>query len=565
MKMRIRVMSAVVMSLALLSAMVLSSARAAGHLQTIAGLGTISFPTSTKSAAAQTAFIRGVLLLHVFEYPRAAAAFRQAEKLDPGFAMAYWGEAMTYDHPVWDEVNVLAGRAALNKLGATPQARAAKAPTAREKAYLAAVAILYFGAGSKRERDTRYCKAMQQLAVRYPYDNNAQLLYALALLGRNEGVRNIPDYLHAAAIAKRVFRLNPDNPGATHYWIHGMDDPQHAAGALVAARALAKIAPDAAHAQHMTSHIFMALGMWDDVVKANQNAMRVVNDEYRAAGRPEVECGHYQHFLEYAYFQQGRYAAGEGALDACARTIPAALAWANHHVQTLNGDMASTPSAYAQYLYSSLMSMRATAVIESQDWNGQAARLMVDTSSLAAAAAFNDFTNGYAAAERGDMGLAQQSLSAIGKFIAAASGYDPSDPQEHGYIEILQADLEGIIAARQGNMLRALALVRQAANRYDSMAFDFGPPVPIKPPHELLGELLLQMHQAKQAIPQFEVALKKAPQRTQSLLGLARAEAASDDVAEATATYKQLVAIWHAADPGLPGLIEAREYLHSKP
>ena len=96
---------------------------------------------------------------------------------------------------------------------------------------------------------------------------------------RSEGVRDVPTYLKAAAIAKAVFVRNPEHPGAAHYWIHGMDDPQHAAGALEAARALSKIAPDAGHAQHMCSHIFMALGMWDDVVRANIAAMRVVNHQ----------------------------------------------------------------------------------------------------------------------------------------------------------------------------------------------------------------------------------------------------------------------------------------------
>ncbi|MDE2150145.1 MAG: hypothetical protein KGJ55_10045, partial [Gammaproteobacteria bacterium] len=245
--------------------------------QSIPGLGALSFATSTGSAAAQNAFVRGVLLLHLFEYPDAADAFRQAEKLDPGFAMAYWGEAMTYNHGIWNELDVEAGRAVLDKLAATPAARAAKAPTGREKAYLAAVEILYSGTGSKRQRDARYADAMARLARDDPQDNNAQLFYALALMGRSEGVRDVPTYLRAGAIAERSFRHNPRNPGAAHYWIHAMDDPAHAAGALEAARALSSIAPDAGHAQHMTSHIFMALGMWDDVVEANQNAMRVVN------------------------------------------------------------------------------------------------------------------------------------------------------------------------------------------------------------------------------------------------------------------------------------------------
>ncbi len=284
--------------------------------ETVPGLGTATFATSTHSPAAQQEFLRGLLLLHVFEYPDADKAFLAAEKLDPGFAMAYWGDAMTFNHPVWNEVDVPAGQAALARFAPTPQARAARIADPRERAWMSAVEILYSGQGTKRERDAQYAHAKQQISLAYPSDDEAQLFYALALLGRSEGVRDVPTYLQAAAIAKAVFERNPNHPGAAHYWIHGMDDPQHAAGALVAARALSKIAPDAGHAQHMCSHIFMALGMWDDVVDANINATRVDDDHDRAAGRPVIKCGHYNIWLEYGYYQQGRIQLGNRLLAA---------------------------------------------------------------------------------------------------------------------------------------------------------------------------------------------------------------------------------------------------------
>ena len=527
--------------------------------QTIAGLGTLTFPTSAKSDAAQTAFLRGLLLLHLFEYPTAAKAFRQAEKLQPDFAMAYWGEAMTYNHGIWNELDATAGRAALAKLGPTPAVRAAKAPTAREKAYLAAVEILYAGTGTKKERDARYCDAMQRLAADYPHDNNAQLFYALALMARNEGVRNEPDYLHAAAIAQRVFKVSPRNPGAAHYWIHAMDDPAHAAGALVAARALSKIAPDAAHAQHMTSHIFMALGMWDDVVTANQNAMRVVNAQARAAGKPEVECGHYDYWLEYGYFQQGQFREGERALEACAKSIPPALEWARRHASALHTRQYS-PEQVASSLYGSLMNMRGTALVESRNWNGMTAKLEVNVAGLGPDSAWNDFVVGYAAAERGDVAQAQQALARL-HALREKNLTSTSDPQLPGYLAIMDDDLRGIVLIRQHRAEDGLAAIRQAADRYDTMAFDFGPPVPLKPPHELLGEELLKFGKPRQAVPQFEAALKKAPNRTLSLLGLARAQAGAHDVSAAAANYRKLLAIWHAADANLPALAEAKAYL----
>lgn len=522
--------------------------------QAVAGLGSATFPTSAKSDAAQTAFMRGLLLLHLFEYPSAAKAFEQAQTLQPDFAMAYWGEAMTYNHGIWNQLDADAGVAALAKFGATPAARAARAPTAREKAYLAAVEILYSGAGTKPERDARYCEAMRQLAEAYPQDDEAQLFYALALMGRNEGVRNGPDYLRAADIAERVFRHAPNNPGAAHYWIHGLDDPAHAAGALEAARALSGIAPDAGHAQHMTSHIFIALGMWDDMVAANVNAMRVVNAQARAAGKPEVECGHYDEWLEYGYYQQGRRQLAEQTLLACAHTIPSGVAWAAQHAAHGATDEAS------RRLQGSLATMRGTALIESGDWNGAASTLAVDASKLGPYAAWNTFVVGYAAAQRGDIVQAQQAsadLHALRDKTAAPE----SDLQLPGYLTVMDDSLRGLVLIHRQQVNDGLAAIRQAAWRYDAMAFDFGPPVPIKPPHELLGEQLLAQGRAVEAQVQFKAALQRAPGRALALLGLGRAQAAAGDDAGARATFEALLKQWHAADADLPVRVEVQAWL----
>ena len=526
--------------------------------QTVAGLGTVAFPTSAKSDAAQQAFARGLLLLHLFEYSSAARAFTQAQELQPGFAMAYWGEAMAYNHGIWNQIDADAGRAALERLGPTPAARAAKASTAREKAYLAAVEVLYSGKGTKAERDARYCDAMQRLAAAYPQDDDAQLFYALALMSRSEGVRNVPAYLRAAAIARRIFASSPRNPGAAHYWIHGMDDPQHAAGALEAARVLSKIAPDAGHAQHMTSHIFIALGMWDDVVTANQNAMRVVDTQARSRGEPVVGCGHYGEWLEYGYFQQGRFREAAHALEACARTIPPALEWARAHASALH-TRHSSPEQVATQLHGSLMTMRGTALVESRHWDGVAAKLDVDAAGLGAYAARNEFVVGYAALERGDMAQAQRASANL-HALREKTATPESDPQLPGYLAIMDDSLRGLVQVRQHRVDDGLATIRRAAHRYDTMAFDFGPPVPFKPPHELLGEELLKLDKPGQAVAQFESALKKAPNRTLSLLGLARALAATPDPGAAAAAYGKLLAIWHAADADLPALAEARAY-----
>jgi tetratricopeptide (TPR) repeat protein len=535
-----------------------SRARTAEPMRSIDGLGTISFPTSTRSAAAQTAFLRGALLLHLFEYPDAAKAFRQAQQLDPDFAMAYWGEAMAYNHGIWNELDEDAGRAALARLGATPAARAAKAPTAREKAYLAGVEILYSGKDTKVVRDAQYDEAMERLAKAWPEDNNAQLFHALALMGRSEGVRDVPAYLRAGAIAERIFHLNPQDPGAAHYWIHAMDDPAHAAGALVPARALSKISPDAGHAQHMTSHIFMALGMWDDVEKANEMAVHVVNVQARAGGRPPAACGHYAQWLEYAYYQQGRFRDADRMFRVCQQSVAPAMAWANDHAAQL-AERGSTPAMAGHMLHASLIQMRAIAVVESGDGNGFAARTVVDTTGMGPGAGWNDFIDGYGAIERNDLAAAQASLAAVSTLHAAAQSANAA--QAASYLGILEDDLGGMLAIKQGKLDSGVETIRGAARNYAALPFDFGPPVPIKPPHELLGEQLLAQGKAAEARTAFESALKSAPLRAQSLLGRARAESASGDSAAATATYRQLLDIWHSADVDLPELAEAKEFV----
>ncbi|HVR10980.1 MAG TPA: hypothetical protein VMW75_23255, partial [Thermoanaerobaculia bacterium] len=268
-------------------------------------LGEIRFPTSG-APAAQPDFERGVLLLHSFEYDDAAAAFREAERRDPGFAMAYWGEAMTHNHPLWHQQDLAAARAALERLAPTPEARRAKAPSAREKAWLGAVETLY-GDGDKASRDGRYAAAMQRLAGDDRDDLEAASFYALALLGTCEAGREVPVYMRAAAVAEEVFARNPRHPGAVHYLIHSYDDPVHAPLGLRAARVYARIAPAAAHALHMPSHIFLALGMWDEVAASNEASWAASEERRRRLRLPLEERGyHALSWLAYAYLQQGR-------------------------------------------------------------------------------------------------------------------------------------------------------------------------------------------------------------------------------------------------------------------
>src|SRR6266436_2206745 len=281
--------------------------------------GRVNFPNSG-AAAAQADFLTGLALLHDFEYPAAAAAFRRAEAVDPGFAMAYWGEAMTFNHPVWMQQDLKAARDVLNKLALTPPARRARAKTDREKAYFDALEILY-GDGSKEARDFRYEGAVAKGYARYPDDVDAAAFYGLAILGTAHAGRDIATYMRAAAVLEEAWINHRDHPGLVHYLIHSYDDPTHAPLGLRAARINATIAPDAGHAQHMTSHIFLALGMWREVVQANIAAMADVDRVRKAAGKGPAGCGHYASWLGYAHLQLGQLDKARSAIASCRASV----------------------------------------------------------------------------------------------------------------------------------------------------------------------------------------------------------------------------------------------------
>ncbi len=461
--------------------------------QTIPGLGAVSFPTSTTVPAAQRAFARGVLLLHVFEYPAAAAAFRDAQRLDSGLVMAYWGEAMTYTHPVWNEQDVPAARAVL--------ARAPTAQTGREQGYLGAVGILY-GDGPKARRDTAYSIAMQRLVDANPRDDEARLFYALSLLGLSQSVRQVSTYLRAAAIAESVLARQPRHPGAAHYWIHGMDDPDHATGALGAARALAGIAPDAGHALHMTSHIFVALGLWDDVVEANESAVRVAHHT--------TSCGHYNAFLHYGYLAQGRVVQARQLLEACRDQARGSY----------SGPQALDPDAY------SFITMWSRHVLDTEDWSGEVARWNVEPGDSPAPRLSYWFTRGMAAARQGDAPATRRALTSleqaqreIAAVVTGGAGAPSPDDQEFlTRTEVLRLELVGVISG-------ALDTLRSATALEDRMAYAFGPPFVNQPSHELLGRELLDAGWPREAEAEFTRALARAPRRAPALLGLARARA----------------------------------------
>lgn len=533
---------------ALATALVGVAAHAQGRTQ-VTGLGSLAFPVSTERPGAQRAFVRGVLLLHLFEYPEAASAFREAERLDPDLAMAYWGEAMTYDHPIWNEQDARAGRAALAKLAARSDGRA-QAPTARERAYLTAVGVLY-GDGSKPHRDTLYARAMERVVRANPSDDEARLFYALSLLGLGEGVRDERTYLRAAVIAESVFARNPDNPGAAHYLIHAVDDPEHAAVGRAAASALAQSSPLADHAQHMTSHIFIAMGMWEDVVRANETAVRVMNAMLQRRNRGPRFCRHYNVWLDYGYVEEGRLAEAARLLARC----------------RAQGAGARDTSESGVLDLQSFLTMWSNYLLATGDWTDSVAHWTIDPGPALGARLTYGFTRALGALHEGDRALADSASRAFTDAARATEAWvagsgDPSlARQEAERARVLERELLGLIAAREGRDDEEVAALGEATVIEDSMAYAFGPPFVNEPAHELFGAELLRLKRSREAETQFQLALKRTPRRSVTLLGLARAAQAAGDTLTAGQAYGTLVTIWQRADPELTGASEAQDYV----
>ena len=461
-------------------------------------LGEIDFPTSG-SRKAQRPFLRGVLLLHNFEYDEARTAFQQAQALDPGFAMAYWGEAMTMTHPLWGEQDVQGALEILQRLGPTPDRRMAAAPTRRERGYLGAVEALY-GEGDKKQRDHAYMAAMQALAKEFPEDDNARTLYALSILGSTQGQREEKRYLEAASIAQAVFERNPRHPGAVHYLIHALDDPAHAHGALKAARVYADLASMAPHALHMPSHIFMALGLWDDAVRTNERSWAASEERrIRKALGVQERAYHVAHWLMYALLQQGRVEEAESFL----RMVEEDAKQANS--RTIERYRAA---------------MRATSVIETRKWD--VTGFERDWSALQVSAALGElFAIGMSAARTGQVPVVEQVLEEFRRQMERVGG----SPAQALPVEVMLKELTGMFLMAQGKNDKGLMLLRKAALLEETIPHKPGPPFPVKPAHELLGEALWQLGKEAEARHQFALALKRAPNRALSVDGLVRATA----------------------------------------
>jgi tetratricopeptide (TPR) repeat protein len=508
-------------------------------------LGKISFPNSG-APAAQADFIRGVAWLHSFGYEDAIDAFRAAQQKDPQFVLAYWGEAMCFNQPLWFFEEPEKGRQALAKLGATREVRAAKAKTERERMYLAAVEALW-GTGDKAARYKAYADAMAVIVAAHPQDDEAQAFYALSLLAlMPRGDQSLPLREKAGVIVEGIFKRNPQHPGAAHYIIHAYDHGDLARRALPAARTYARIAPSASHALHMPAHTFVQLGLWDEAAATDQASWDAsIQWQTRRKQSLATRDFHSLTWLQYEWTQQGRFAKAREAIqqiEQAMKVIGANEHIGVHHYADSEIGRGSGPAA----LRNDRASMRARYIIESERW-----------SEMKGQSSFDNVDELFA------LGLSAWRLGDEARLFAAVREFEKlttasSNPELREQATVMLHELGALLMWSQGKRQEAFGAMDRAVGAQRKMPKPIGRPYPVKGADELYGDLLLEAGRPKDALVWFERALQRTPNRSRAVLGLARAAAKAGDVAKSRANYKQFLTNWRLADPTMPELQEAR-------
>jgi tetratricopeptide (TPR) repeat protein len=495
-------------------------------------LGTVKFPTSC-SEAAQPLFLRGMTLLHSFEFGAAIESFKAAAAADPSCGIAHWGVALsTWSNPFAAGIKPVAalqaGRDAVGK------AKEAGAKTDRERAFIDAAARLYadFETVDQRTRVLAYRDAMQQVSSRFPDDPEARAFYALAVASSQDPAdMTYSSLLAAGKILEELAPTQPDHPGFVHYIIHAYDAPPLAGRALDAARRYAKIAPDAPHALHMPSHTFTRLGYWQDSIDTNIASAEAA----RRVNVPGEEM-HAMDYQTYAYLQL--------AQDGSAKKVLDALPDVRQRFLAPGAKSGAAPPLAAAFASAAIPARYA---LERGAWT-EAARLQPPGSSFINAEAITWFAKAIGAArmEPKDPAAARTAITMLEQTAAKLTQTKETYWAEQVTIQRLGAS--AWLALAEGRNDEALSLMREAADREDKIEKNAVTPGPIAPAREQLGEMLLALNQPDAALAAFETTLKKEPNRFRALAGAVAAERRAKKGAGAASHTDAFLALTAKAD-----------------
>ena len=515
-------------------------------------LGKVHFETSCASSVAEE-FDHSMALLHSFEFPDAISGFSKVLHDDPSCGIAQWGIAMsTWGNPFG---GLRSSKVLQDGLAAADKAQTMGAKTDREREYIAAVGLLYRDSDKldHRARTLAYEKAMEQIYLKYSKDLEAAAFYALAVdqtaLPTDKTYAN---QLKAAAILEKLYKIEPDHPGVTHYLIHSYDVPALAPRALPYARKYANLAPDAPHALHMPAHTFTRVGSWQESIDTNIRSHDV------SMQRHDIGEGlHSWDYEMYAYLQTAQDAAAKTILDGLAEIVarPAAA-------PSGRGDMPGMPGMAmggSPAVGWAAAAIPARWVIERGAW-ADAAMLTVHPSPQPFVEAITRFARALGAARSGQPDLAKAEVDQLtvlrDKEVQAKDAYWATQ------LDIQRQSAEGWVQWARGMKEEGLKTLAAAAALEDTTDKSAITPGPLAPARELLGEMLLDANQPARALKEFEANLKKEPNRFRSVYGAGRAAELSGDRAKARSYYSQLAKICDRGDrDGRADLKHARQYV----
>ncbi|MNQ42800.1 hypothetical protein D3C85_565080 [compost metagenome] len=508
-------------------------------------LGEVNFPVSC-NAAAQQEFNRAMALFHSFWFDPAKQSFARVLVLDGDCGMAYWGMSiMSMGNPFTWAANPAAAKAGAP---AAADAQRVGAGSQREKDYIGALGQLFkdWQTTEFRPRALAFEKAMGELAAKYPEDDEAQILYALALnITASPADKTFANQLKAAGILEPLLKKYPNHPGVAHYLIHTYDYAELAERGLPAARLYGGIAPSVPHALHMPSHIFSRVGLWPEMVKADRSSYLAAKAELKekTLGIGAYDALHAMDYMVFGHLQQAQDQAAKALLDEAA-----AIRQVNVENFVAAYAFAAIPSRYA---------------LERGDWQ-QAARLQLTPSDLAwskfpQSEAILVFARGLGAARMGDVAAAQKEVARLQELKAALTAAGNS--YWAGQTEVQIQTLNAWIALAGKRQDEALQLMRAATDAEE--ASDKHPVTPgnVLPARELLGEMLLLGGQPAEAQAEFERSLKRDPNRFRGVYGAARAAQDAGNLEQAAAHYRHLLNLAAAHDVERPELLQAREFL----
>jgi len=507
-----------------------------------AQLGKVEFHVEC-SPAAQREFNHAVALYHSFWFDPATNAFQKVLELDPGCGLAYWGIALsTLANPFgWPAP----AKAMQTGAAAIEQGLKVGARSQRERDTIAALAKLFqdWDKTDHRPRALAWEAAMEQVAQRYPEDDEAQIFYALALVANAlASDKTFARQLKAGGILEPYFQSHPDHPGAAHYLIHAYDYTELVQRGLPAARRYASIAPSAPHALHMPAHIFTRLGLWEDSIATNDASARAAKAELKAESHTlgSYNAVHAMDYMVYAHLQLGQDAAARALVEEVARM---------QRVDVTNFAVAYGAAA-----------MPARYALERRRWD-EAAHLELIPRSLPwsqfpHAESIVVYTRALAKAHLGDTEGARSEIGRLQQLRDALVTMKLAYWVQQSEIQITAAS--AWLALAEGRDGDALGLMRLATEM--EAATDKHPvtPGPLVPTRELLGEMLLALGQPARALAEFERLAIAEPNRLLPLYDAARAAEAAGNTTKARAYYRKLLDLTAKRDTERPEIARAR-------